>query len=154
MLAACSSSTAAPQGPTNCSRRSTLPQRCTCSESSPQDSHQRPRISFFHKHDPHRGFVDFSAHSVVYERRRYPTSELRFQSFKVRGIRHRNPEMVYDNSLLFQLTRRPGLAEHIRTRSPDQASRFPKLGRSFRRSNQTRVVRTSTRHVFLGGCIF
>jgi hypothetical protein len=43
----------------------------------------RPRILFYHKHDPHYGFTNFSEHPVVYKGKRYPTSEHLFQSFKV-----------------------------------------------------------------------
>jgi diaminohydroxyphosphoribosylaminopyrimidine deaminase/5-amino-6-(5-phosphoribosylamino)uracil reductase len=43
----------------------------------------RPRILFYHKHDPHYGFTNFSDHSVLYKGKRYPTSEHLFQSFKV-----------------------------------------------------------------------
>lgn len=55
----------------------------------------RRRILFYHRSDPHYGFTNFSAHSVTYKKKRYPTSEHLFQSFK------------------FQ-EHRPGLAEHIR----------------------------------------
>jgi len=48
-----------------------------------KNSYQRPRILFYHRHEPHYGFTNFSAHSVMYEGRRYPTSEHLFQSFKV-----------------------------------------------------------------------
>ncbi|KAJ3732656.1 hypothetical protein DFJ43DRAFT_1154051 [Lentinula guzmanii] len=60
----------------------------------------RPRILFYHKHNPHYGFTNFSRHSVDYMGKRYPTSEHLFQSFKAcaEGPRHR---------LL--------IAEHIRT---------------------------------------
>lgn len=44
---------------------------------------QRPRILFYHKHDPHYGFTNFSYHPVLYEGKEYPTSEHLFQSFKV-----------------------------------------------------------------------
>jgi len=55
----------------------------------------RPRILFYHRHDPHYGFTNFSAHPVVYRDKRYPTSEHLFQSFKFQD-------------------HRPNLAEHIR----------------------------------------
>lgn len=42
----------------------------------------RPRILFYHKHDPHYGFTNFSAHPVVYKGKKYPSSEHLFQSFK------------------------------------------------------------------------
>lgn len=43
----------------------------------------RPRILFYHKHDPHYGFTNFSDHPVIYKGKKYPTSEHLFQSFKV-----------------------------------------------------------------------
>jgi len=49
-----------------------------------RNSYQRPRILFYHRHEPHYGFTNFSAHAVMYESRKYPTSEHLFQSFKVR----------------------------------------------------------------------
>ncbi|KIJ94264.1 hypothetical protein K443DRAFT_134796 [Laccaria amethystina LaAM-08-1] len=39
-------------------------------------------IFFYHKHDRHYGFTNFSDHPVCYERMMYPTSEHLFQSFK------------------------------------------------------------------------
>jgi hypothetical protein len=44
----------------------------------------RARVLFYNKSDPHYGFTNFSAHPVVYDNKRYPTSEHLFQSFKVR----------------------------------------------------------------------
>ena len=45
----------------------------------------RPRpILFYHKHEPHYGFTNFSNHTVKYDGRVYPTSEHLFQSLKVR----------------------------------------------------------------------
>ena len=43
----------------------------------------RHRILFYHRHDPHYGFTNFSPHPVVFNGKRYPTSEHLFQSFKV-----------------------------------------------------------------------
>ena len=54
-----------------------------------KDSYQRPRILFYHKHEPHYGFTNFSDHPVLYQDRRYPTSEHLFQSFKVCRILRR-----------------------------------------------------------------
>jgi len=52
----------------------------------------RPRpILFYHKHEPHYGFTNFSNHSVKYEGRVYPTSEHLFQSLKVRTLPRRLP---------------------------------------------------------------
>ncbi|KAF9444466.1 DUF1768-domain-containing protein, partial [Macrolepiota fuliginosa MF-IS2] len=72
----------------------------------------RPQILFYHKHDPHYGFTNFSPHPVKYKGKVYPTSEHLFQSFKFQG--HRDD-----------------LAEHIRLYSPypsvafSEARRFP-----------------------------
>ena len=52
-----------------------------------RDSYQRPRISFYHKYEPHYGFTNFSDHPVTYEGQVYPTSEHLFQSLKVCGVR-------------------------------------------------------------------
>jgi hypothetical protein len=47
-------------------------------------SQTRPRILFYHSHNPHYGFTNFSPHAVEYKGKIYPTSEHLFQSFKVR----------------------------------------------------------------------
>ncbi|KDR68589.1 hypothetical protein GALMADRAFT_78449 [Galerina marginata CBS 339.88] len=70
----------------------------------------RPRILFYHKHDPHYGFTNFSAHPVIYNGKKYPTSEHLFQSFK------------------FQ-QHRPNLAEHIRTCSERPSVAFSEARR-------------------------
>ena len=46
-------------------------------------SYERPKVLFYHKHDPYYGFTNFSQHPVVYKGKKYPTSEHLFQSFKV-----------------------------------------------------------------------
>lgn len=46
----------------------------------------RPRILFYHRHDAHYGFTNFSPHPVMYQGKKYPTSEHLFQSFKVTYI--------------------------------------------------------------------
>ncbi|KAJ7919322.1 hypothetical protein B0H13DRAFT_250359 [Mycena leptocephala] len=43
---------------------------------------QPTKILFYHSHDPHYGFTNFSAHPVQYKGKRYPTSEHLFQAFK------------------------------------------------------------------------
>lgn len=48
-----------------------------------RDSYRRPRILFYHRHEPHYGFTNFSDHPVTYGGKKYPTSEHLFQSFKV-----------------------------------------------------------------------
>ncbi|KAF8150098.1 hypothetical protein B0H34DRAFT_666421 [Crassisporium funariophilum] len=70
----------------------------------------RPRILFYHKHDPHYGFTNFSAHPVIYKGKKYPTSEHLFQSFK------------------FQ-KHKPNLAEHIRTCSERPSVAFSEARR-------------------------
>lgn len=55
-----------------------------------KNSFQRPRVLFYHKHEPHYGFTNFSTHPVVYQGKRYPTSEHLFQSFKVRETHRQN----------------------------------------------------------------
>ncbi|KAF9001572.1 hypothetical protein BDQ17DRAFT_625617 [Cyathus striatus] len=65
----------------------------------------RPRILFYHKHQPHYGFTNFSPHPIVYEGRRFPTSEHLFQSFKF----HKH---------------HPGLSERIRTCSESPRDAF------------------------------
>jgi len=66
---------------------------------------RRPRILFYHKHDPHYGFTNFSYHPVVYEGKTYPTSEHLFQSFKFQKYS-------------------PNIAEHIRTYSDKPSIAF------------------------------
>jgi len=67
-------------------------------------SSSRPRILFYHKHDPYYGFTNFSPHPVYYEKKKYPTSEHLFQSFK--------------------FTHKPRIAEHIRTCDPRPSKAF------------------------------
>ncbi|KAF9001576.1 hypothetical protein BDQ17DRAFT_1358450 [Cyathus striatus] len=90
----------------------------------------RPRILFYHKHDPHYGFTNFSPHSVYYKGKKYPTSEHLFQSFK------------------FQ-EHRPNLAEHIRTCSErpsvafSEARRFqPEVRRDWMKVNVQKMDET------------
>jgi hypothetical protein len=60
-----------------------------------RDSHRRPKIKFYHRHEPHYGFTNFSPHTVVYERREYPTSEHLFQSLKVRRTRRQGSPTIF-----------------------------------------------------------
>ncbi|KAI0080961.1 DUF1768-domain-containing protein [Panus rudis PR-1116 ss-1] len=69
-----------------------------------------PPVLFYHRHEPHYGFTNFSAHPVTYEGKVYPTSEHLFQSFKFHG-------------------HRPGLAEHIRTCSDRPSVAFSEARR-------------------------
>jgi len=68
------------------------------------------RILFYHRHDPHYGFTNFSPHPVVFNGKKYPTSEHLFQSFKFQG-------------------HRPNLAEHIRTCSERPSVAFSEARR-------------------------
>lgn len=76
-----------------------------------QSRSQPQRILFYHAHDPHYGFTNFSPDPVTYQGKVYPTSEHLFQSLKF-------------------LPHRPELAEHMRTCSSrprtvfDEAHRF------------------------------
>ncbi|KAI0790016.1 hypothetical protein C8Q75DRAFT_793093 [Abortiporus biennis] len=69
-----------------------------------------PPILFYHKHEPHYGFTNFSPHPVVYKGKKYPTSEHLFQSFKFQD-------------------HRPNLAEHIRTCSEHPSVAFAEARR-------------------------
>ena len=51
------------------------------------------RILFYHRHDPHYGFTNFSPHPVVFNGKKYPTSEHLFQSFKVCSALHYHDQM-------------------------------------------------------------
>jgi len=64
----------------------------------------RAKILFYHKHQPHYGFTNFSPHPVMYNGKRYPTSEHLFQSFK--------------------FIHKPHLMEHIRTCDPRPSVAF------------------------------
>ena len=54
--------------------------------STSNPSSARTRILFYHKDQPYYGFTNFSPHPVIYEGKKYPTSEHLFQSFKVRSV--------------------------------------------------------------------
>ncbi|KAF8808629.1 DUF1768-domain-containing protein [Phlegmacium glaucopus] len=73
-------------------------------------SSARPRILFYHKDDPYYGFTNFSPHPVIYNGKKYPTSEHLFQSFKFQG-------------------HRLNLAEHIRTCSERPSVAFSEARR-------------------------
>ncbi|KXN81214.1 Swarming motility protein YbiA [Leucoagaricus sp. SymC.cos] len=66
------------------SRRSNPPSPLPPSPKTRVPRGPRPRILFYHKHDPHYGFTNFSPHPVHYNGKVYPTSEHLFQSFKAR----------------------------------------------------------------------
>lgn len=55
----------------------------TAPETTDPEPQPRP-ILFYHRHDPHFGFTNFSDHPVEYHGQVYPTSEHLFQAFKVR----------------------------------------------------------------------
>ncbi|KAL1740309.1 hypothetical protein HDZ31DRAFT_68060 [Schizophyllum fasciatum] len=71
---------------------------------------QPQRILFYHKHDPHYGFTNFSDHPVTYQGKVYPTSEHLFQALKF-------------------LPHKPQVAEHIRTISPSPRAAFTEAHR-------------------------
>ncbi|KAJ7757552.1 hypothetical protein B0H16DRAFT_1537045 [Mycena metata] len=78
-------------------------------------AHRRPKLLFYHVHDPHYGFTNFSAHPVQYKGKRYPTSEHLFQAFKF-------------------LDTRPDIAEKIR-----KTSEFPRDAFNEARNQQAHV---------------
>ncbi|KAF8067882.1 hypothetical protein FPV67DRAFT_1494080 [Lyophyllum atratum] len=67
-------------------------------------------VLFYDKHAPHYGFTNFSQHPVVFEGKKYPTSEHLFQSFK-----------FHDH--------KPYLAEHIRKCSSKPSVAFAEARR-------------------------
>ncbi|KAF9260058.1 DUF1768-domain-containing protein [Marasmius fiardii PR-910] len=69
----------------------------------------RPKVLFYHKHNPHYGFTNFSPHPVFYQGKRFPTSEHLFQSFK--------------------FEHKPALVEHIRTFSERPSDAFSEARR-------------------------
>ncbi|KAH8092610.1 hypothetical protein BXZ70DRAFT_1010695 [Cristinia sonorae] len=62
----------------------------------PPTRREQQFILFYNKGEPYYGFTNFSPHPVIYNGKKYPTSEHLFQSFKFHEFR-------------------PELAEHIRT---------------------------------------
>ena len=99
------------------------PRRISPIKTSPS----RPRILFYHKHNPYYGFTNFSPHSVTYNGKRYPTSEHLFQSFKV-TIKPFLRNATTDRTFQFQ-GHRPNLAEHIRTCSERPSVAFSEARR-------------------------
>lgn len=74
----------------------------------------RHRILFYHRQDPHYGFTNFSAHPVVYNGKRYPTSEHLFQSFKVKHLlllHHINQTFPYSFKSIAPILR--SISEHV-----------------------------------------
>ena len=71
-----------------------LPRRVSPSNSAPT---ARQRILFYHKDDPHYGFTNFSAHPVIYNGKKYPTSEHLFQSFKVGKLYRAPTQRLYSH---------------------------------------------------------
>jgi len=86
---------------------STLPTHTGAIRGRLQRTH---RILFYHRQDPHYGFTNFSPHPVVFNGKKYPTSEHLFQSFKFQG-------------------HRPDVAEHIRTCSERPSVAFSEARR-------------------------
>ncbi|KAG8220626.1 DUF1768-domain-containing protein [Butyriboletus roseoflavus] len=73
-------------------------------------AHARPKILFYDKHKPYYEFTNFSPHEVVYDGKRYPTSEHLFQAFKF-------------------LDGHPQIAERIRTSGPKPMVAFDEAHR-------------------------
>ena len=71
-------------------RLSFWPGAADLKKAEPEINHRgqgaRRKILFYHKHHPHYGFTNFSAHPVVYDGKVYPTSEHLFQCFKVSSL--------------------------------------------------------------------
>jgi ribA/ribD-fused uncharacterized protein len=99
------------QRPSTSPQPSPLTTRPTPHSSTTISDGKPNKILFYHAHDPHYGFTNFSSDPIDYNGRKYPTSEHLFQSLKF-------------------MERRPELAEHIRTCSTrprvvfDEAHRF------------------------------
>ena len=76
---------------------------------------QQPPILFYHKHEPHYGFTNFSPHEVVYKGKVYPTSEHLFQSFKVGTTPlSRTPLLIHTlNSFKVYVLVWPSTSEHV-----------------------------------------
>ena len=108
---------------------------------------QQPPILFYHKHEPHYGFTNFSPHQVVYKGKVYPTSEHLFQSFKVGTTPLSLSNTLIDSQYEQFQGVRPGLAEHIRTCSDrpsmafSEARRFQPEVRSDWKSVNIKAVR-------------
>ncbi|KAL4064045.1 hypothetical protein V8B97DRAFT_1876309 [Scleroderma yunnanense] len=107
-----SSSAPSPSPPSRAPKMVTRPVAPQSPEPASKQHQPGPqRILFYHTHDPHYGFTNFSADPVEYQGKIYPTSEHLFQSLKF-------------------LPHRPELAEHMRTCSKrpravfDEAHRF------------------------------
>ncbi|KII89719.1 hypothetical protein PLICRDRAFT_52880 [Plicaturopsis crispa FD-325 SS-3] len=93
------------------------PSRSRGSPRTPVSPFRRQRILFYHKHNPHYGFTNFSAHPVQYKGKTYPTSEHLFQSMKFHDQDDRlaeimrtcgpRPRQVFECARLYQNYRRP-----------------------------------------------
>ena len=94
-------------------------------------AHARPKILFYDKHKPYYEFTNFSAHEVVYEGRRYPTSEHLFQAFKVnsRVIQDRMSVLTRHAGFGQFLDGHPQIAERIRTCGPKPMIAFDEAHR-------------------------
>ena len=71
---------------------------------------KRPRIFFYHEHEPYFGFTNFSHHPVGYKGIMYPTSEHLFQCLKVNVVCY---HLLFSLTILQFLPDRPDLATHI-----------------------------------------
>ncbi|KAG9310496.1 hypothetical protein JVU11DRAFT_9642 [Chiua virens] len=99
-------------------------------------AHARPKILFYDKHKPYYEFTNFSPHEVVYEGKRYPTSEHLFQAFKVRFsfIRFGNVDAGVCEARKKRigvefLDGHPQIAERIRTSGPKPMVAFDEAHR-------------------------
>jgi len=94
------------------------------------------RILFYHKHNAHYGFTNFSPHPVIYNGKKYPTSEHLFQSFKVSQNHHRSELLSnsfwFSSSSIGQVWQ--SISEHV---LKGQVSHFQKLVVSSPRSGLT-----------------
>lgn len=99
-------------------------------------THARPKILFYDKHKPYYEFTNFSPHEVVYEGKRYPTSEHLFQAFKVSLVtsssrRWRRRDRESADAVVFGqfLDGHPQIAERIRTCGPKPITAFDEAHR-------------------------
>ena len=75
-----------PTTPSNIQRTHSTQSSPTLTRRHSRSSHLSRPILFYHKHEPHYGFTNFSNHGVKYQHKTYPTSEHLFQSLKVRTL--------------------------------------------------------------------
>ncbi|KAG2033371.1 hypothetical protein BDR03DRAFT_690975 [Suillus americanus] len=71
------------QRPSTSPQSSPLTTRPTPYSSKTLSDGKPNKILFYHAHDPHYGFTNFSSDPIEYNGKKYPTSEHLFQSLKV-----------------------------------------------------------------------